>query len=153
MLQRKCLHQPPMGSLLFDPASSSIPWISSIFTQELRRVTAAIPTFPPGFGAQLYRQICTAIATKHVHAVAENFNRHDDSTARAGQDVVFAWQSGHRPLQQSTTYGLDGAYPAHLQPTLLAFGRYELLVSTSSCMICVQSLRLQGEPNRRPHRL
>ena len=33
--------------------------------------------------------------------------------------MVFAWQSGHRPLQRGTVYGLDGAYPSNLQPQLL----------------------------------
>jgi len=32
---------------------------------------------------------------------------------------VFAWQSGHRPLQRGTGYGIDGAYPDSLQPALL----------------------------------
>ena len=32
---------------------------------------------------------------------------------------MFAWQSGHRPLQRGTTYGLDGAFPTLLQPQLL----------------------------------
>lgn len=30
-----------------------------------------------------------------------------------------AWQSGHRPLERGITYGLDGAFPARLQPNLL----------------------------------
>jgi hypothetical protein len=34
-------------------------------------------------------------------------------------NFVFAWQSGHRPLQHGTTYGLDGAFPNQLQPALL----------------------------------
>jgi hypothetical protein len=34
-------------------------------------------------------------------------------------NVVFAWQSGHRPIQRATTYGLDGAFPTQLQPALL----------------------------------
>jgi hypothetical protein len=33
--------------------------------------------------------------------------------------VVFAWQSGHRPIQRAYTYGLDGAFPDSLQPALL----------------------------------
>jgi hypothetical protein len=34
-------------------------------------------------------------------------------------NVAYAWQSGHRPLQRANTYGLDGAFPTHLQPSLL----------------------------------
>ena len=119
MLLRKCLHRPPLGSLLFDPATSSTAWTTAVFTRELRRLASMTPGIPPGLGAQLYRQLCTAIATRHVRAVVDHFNQHDDVTARAQDDVVMAWQSGHRPLQQATTYGLDGAYPAHLQPKLL----------------------------------
>ncbi|PVH91702.1 hypothetical protein DM02DRAFT_663702 [Periconia macrospinosa] len=48
------------------------------------------------------------------HVVA----KHDRST-EADINVVFAWQSGHRPLQRGTTYGIDGAFPDSLQPALL----------------------------------
>lgn len=37
----------------------------------------------------------------------------------AHRNVVFAWQSGHRPLQRGVTYGLDGAFLTRLQPQLL----------------------------------
>lgn len=120
MLLRKCLQRPPLGSLLFEPAASSAPWTTNTFTRELRQLASTIPGFPPGIGAQLYRQLCTAIAVKHVHPAATNFNRHDPISAYGQQDSISAWQSGHTSLRQATTYGLDGAYHAHLQPTLLA---------------------------------
>jgi hypothetical protein len=47
------------------------------------------------------------------------FNRHDDCSDDADINTIFAWQSGHRPLQRGITYGLDGAYPFRLQPSLL----------------------------------
>ncbi|KAH7369685.1 hypothetical protein BKA65DRAFT_470943 [Rhexocercosporidium sp. MPI-PUGE-AT-0058] len=53
--------------------------------------------------------------------VNKSFNRFDDKTAEADINVVFAWQSGHRPIQRATTYGLDGAFPTQLQPALLRF--------------------------------
>ncbi|EWZ78920.1 hypothetical protein FOWG_16864 [Fusarium oxysporum f. sp. lycopersici MN25] len=76
----------------------------------------------------MYRQISIAITERHVHDAAIRFNRFDDTTGTAGPEVAYAWQSGHRPMQRHTTYGLDGAYPDHLQPALLrAYDR----VSTS----------------------
>lgn len=56
---------------------------------------------------------------KHVKQVANPFNQHDDKSKEADINVSFAWQSGHRPLQRGTTYGLDGAFPNSLQPALL----------------------------------
>ncbi|KAM0539907.1 hypothetical protein ACHAO7_011711 [Fusarium culmorum] len=69
--------------------------------------------------SQLFRQLCIGITEKHVREVYEPFNRFDDTGAAADRNVVFAWQSGHRPLQRGTTYGLDGAFPTKLQPQLL----------------------------------
>jgi hypothetical protein len=67
----------------------------------------------------MYRQISIAITERHVHAAAARFNRFDDTTGTAGHEVAYAWRSGHRPMQRHTTYGLDVAYPDHLQPALL----------------------------------
>ncbi|KAJ9419856.1 hypothetical protein QL093DRAFT_2639624 [Fusarium oxysporum] len=47
---------------------------------------------------------------RHVREVYTPFNRYDDLSSGADRNAVFAWQSGHRPLQRETTYGLDGAY-------------------------------------------
>jgi hypothetical protein len=69
--------------------------------------------------SQLLRQLCIGITEKHVREVYEPFNRFDDKGADADRNVVFAWQSGHRPLQRGFTYGLDGAFPTTLQPQLL----------------------------------
>jgi hypothetical protein len=51
--------------------------------------------------------------------VHQRFNRYDDKSPNADVNVAYAWQSGHRPLQRANTYGLDGAFPTHLQPSLL----------------------------------
>ncbi|EGU75252.1 hypothetical protein FOXB_14237, partial [Fusarium oxysporum f. sp. conglutinans Fo5176] len=59
------------------------------------------------------------ITEKHVREVHSPFNRYDDTSSDADLNVTFAWQSGHRPLQRGITYGLDGAYPHQLQPSLL----------------------------------
>ncbi|RGP58116.1 hypothetical protein FSPOR_11930, partial [Fusarium sporotrichioides] len=99
--------------------SVSTPWTVSTFTKELRRHCSAAIGIPPGIGVQMYRQISIAITERHVHDAAIRFNRFDDTTGTAGPEVAYAWQSGHRPMQRHTTYGLDGAYPDHLQPALL----------------------------------
>ncbi|KAH7191294.1 hypothetical protein DER44DRAFT_107205, partial [Fusarium oxysporum] len=62
------------------------------FTQEVwdKRITL-----------RLLRQIYIGIADKHVREVSRPFNRFDDRTDNADRGVVFAWSSGHRPLQLS----------------------------------------------------
>ncbi|KAH6977644.1 hypothetical protein EDB80DRAFT_826229 [Ilyonectria destructans] len=65
------------------------------------------------------RQLAIGITEKHVREVHSSFNRYDDCSAEADLNVTFAWQSGHRPLQRGVVYGLDGAFPHRLQPSLL----------------------------------
>ena len=67
----------------------------------------------------MYRQVTIGITEKHVREVYTLFNRYDDQSASADKNAVFAWQSGHRPMERGATYGLDGAYPYKLQPSLL----------------------------------
>jgi hypothetical protein len=80
--------------------------------------------------------------------VHKPFNRYDDKSLEADLNVVFAWQSGHRPLQRGTTYGLDGAYPTQLQPALLrayewASTRWhEFLRQPSKVMPCLLEMNL-----------
>ncbi|KAH8749809.1 hypothetical protein BGZ57DRAFT_1019545 [Hyaloscypha finlandica] len=69
--------------------------------------------------SRLFRQITIGIAEKHVLEVHQPFNRYDDRSDRADRNVVFSWQSGHRPIQRARSYGLDGAFPSQLQPALL----------------------------------
>ncbi|SPJ82463.1 uncharacterized protein FTOL_09868 [Fusarium torulosum] len=120
---RECFHIEHTNALLFSPLSQvgqkPTPWTASTFTKELRRHCSAATGIPSGIGVQMYRQISIAITERHVHAAAARFNRFDDTTGTAGHEVAYAWQSGHRPMQRHTTYGLDGAYPDHLQPALL----------------------------------
>lgn len=120
---RKCFSYTSENTLLFVCLSQagrrSSSWTTSTFTQELRRYCAAAPGIPSGLGTQLYRQVSIAITERHVHTAAAHFNRFDDKTSQATEEVAYAWQSGHRPMQRHTTYGLDGAFPDHLQPSLL----------------------------------
>ncbi|KAH7142951.1 hypothetical protein B0J13DRAFT_636782 [Dactylonectria estremocensis] len=120
---RKCFSYTSENTLLFVCLSQagrrSSSWTTSTFTQELRRYCAAAPGVPSRFGAQLYRQVSIVITERHVRTAAAHFNRFDDITSHATEEVAYAWQSGHRPMQRHTTYGLDGAFPDHLQPSLL----------------------------------
>ncbi|RSL37966.1 hypothetical protein CEP53_015312, partial [Fusarium sp. AF-6] len=70
-------------------------------------------------GVRLYRQLSIAITERHVRGALPTFNRFDEVTEAADPDVAFAWQSGHRPMQRHLIYGLDGAFPDKLQPSLL----------------------------------
>lgn len=77
---------------------------------------------------------------KHIKQISKLFNRQDDRSAAADVEVVFSWQSGHRPWQRGTTYGIDGAFPDTLQPALLRVYRWAsqewhvfLRISTARC--------------------
>lgn len=70
-------------------------------------------------GLTLYRQVSIGIAEKHVREIISPTNIYDDRSVDADLNVAISWQSAHRPLQRGTTYGLDGAYPSQLQPSLL----------------------------------
>ncbi|KJZ68951.1 hypothetical protein HIM_11667 [Hirsutella minnesotensis 3608] len=120
---RKCFQHETSNVLLFSPISQAVQkpqaWTTTTFTKELRRQCDAATGIPSGIGAQLYRQISIAITERHIGAAAAHFKRFDDVTRTAGSDMAYAWQSSHRPIERHTTYGLDGAFPDHLQPALL----------------------------------
>jgi hypothetical protein len=97
--------------------AGSKPWTANRLTTIMKDATKKVWNRP--VNSQLFRQLCIGITEKHVREVYEPFNRFDDTGAAADRNVVFAWQSGHRPLQRGTTYGLDGAFPTKLQPQLL----------------------------------
>jgi hypothetical protein len=108
----------PIGRLLFQTSHArNKPWDSGRLTAILKKATAEVWGKP--INSQLYRQLSIGISERHVREIHKPFNRYDDKGQDADLNVVFAWQSGHRPLQRGTTYGLDGAFPTKLQPTLL----------------------------------
>ncbi|KAH7190647.1 hypothetical protein BKA60DRAFT_472139 [Fusarium oxysporum] len=84
-------------------------WSTSSLTEILVKATSKI--WNQAINVRLYRQLAIAITERHVREVYAPFNRYDDMSSGADRNAVFAWQSGHRPLQRETTYGLDGAYP------------------------------------------
>jgi hypothetical protein len=108
----------PRSSLLFhsDQAPDK-PWRASRLTSVLRKMSAEVLVKP--VGVRLYRQLSIGITEKHVREVFRPFNRHDDRAWGADRNAALAWQSGHRPLLRANNYGLDGAFPTKLQPSLL----------------------------------
>jgi hypothetical protein len=119
MLLRTCLCQNADKSLLFTPAIRFATWKTDTFSKTLQAFSNVSPGISFDIGARLYRQLSIAITERHVRSVAGFFNRHDDTSPGADSELVYAWQSGHRPRQRNSTYGLDGAYPDQLQPALL----------------------------------
>ncbi|CAK7207844.1 hypothetical protein SEUCBS139899_010659, partial [Sporothrix eucalyptigena] len=107
---------------LFQPYKASRAAV--LVTSILRDATSKI--WNRALGIQAYRQLSIAIAEKHVRELRRPADVYDDRSREADLHVALAWQSGHRPLVRGTHYGLDGAFPARLQPNLLR--AYELLV-------------------------
>ncbi|KNB16555.1 hypothetical protein FOXG_21706 [Fusarium oxysporum f. sp. lycopersici 4287] len=103
------------------PNLDSQRWSTERLTRIVKRFTHEV--WDQGVNLRLLRQLCIGITDRHVREVSQPFNRFDDRTDKADRGVTFAWSSGHRPLQRARTYGLDGAFPTHLQPQLLE--RYE----------------------------
>ncbi|KAM5358751.1 hypothetical protein ACJA88_015294 [Fusarium oxysporum] len=108
---QKCLQT----RLLFQ--NNGRPWPTSRLTDIITKATLEL--WQQKINVRTYRQLAIAITEKHVREVYTPFNRHDDCSDDADINTIFAWQSGHRPLQRGITYGLDGAYPSRLQPSLL----------------------------------
>jgi hypothetical protein len=137
------------------------PWDSSRYTSILKKATTEVWKVPAN--TQLYRQLTIGITEKHVQEVHKPFNRFYDKTAVADMNVVFAWQSGHRPIQRATTYGLDGAFPTQLQPALLRVYEWastrwhEFLHQPSKVMPSTETMVMQegamgmSPSSRRPH--
>lgn len=123
MLNRLCCGLEQDRRLLFASShNAESHWKSDALTSALKKITADV--VGTSFGVQIYRQLSIAVTEKHVKQIEQPFNRYDDTTVGADIGVVFAWQSGHRPMQRGTSYGIDGAYPDSLQPALLRIYRW-----------------------------
>ncbi|RSL82730.1 hypothetical protein CEP52_016890 [Fusarium oligoseptatum] len=116
---RQCFRHEPVRTLIFTPASKGTGWTTKVFTEELKRLSRDALGTEMEIGVRLYRQLSIAITERHVRGALPTFDRFDDVTEAGDPDVAFAWQSGHRPMQRHSTYGLDGAFPDKLQPSLL----------------------------------
>lgn len=135
--------------LLFQSDGSG--WKPSRLTVILKNATRTV--WGSELGARLYRQVAIGITEKYVREIHAPFNRYDDSSARADLNVAFAWQSGHRPLERGTTYGLDGAFPHRLQPALLrayewASTRWHQFIRQPSKVIATQHEPHASVPTR-----
>ena len=118
MLSYSCFSIERKRSLLFASAvEPGKPWKVARLTRALKALSKEVCAHE--LGVQIYRQLSIAVTERHVTAIRKPFNRFDDRTVQADLEVAFAWQSGHRPLQRGTTYGVDGAFPDSLQPALL----------------------------------
>jgi hypothetical protein len=118
MLRRICLGQNGASRLLFHYSGRpNAPWKAEILTKALKAHTNSLCGVE--IGIQVYRQLSLAITEKHVKQISRPFHLNDDRSAQADMEVAFAWQSGHRPNQRGTSYGIDGAFPDSLQPALL----------------------------------
>ena len=123
MLRRICVGQGEVSRLLFRcPYRSDTLWKADVLTKALRVHTQDICN--ADIGIQVYRQLSIAITEKHVKQISRPFHLNDDRSAQADMEVAFAWQSGHRPNQRGTSYGIDGAFPDSLQPALLRVYRW-----------------------------
>lgn len=118
MIHRSCFETNRDRKYLFssleDPDKS---WKPSRLTAVLRKLTKDIAGVE--LGVQVYRQLSIAVTERHLAHISKPFTRFDDKTAEADFGVALAWQSGHRPMQQGTSYGIDAAFPDSLQPALL----------------------------------
>ncbi|KAL7903745.1 hypothetical protein GGI35DRAFT_492304 [Trichoderma velutinum] len=109
------LKERPQSHRLF--STDGQPWEPNRLTLVLKKATTK--AWGRAINIQVYRQITIGVTEKHVREIYLPFNQYDDRGSEADLNVIFAWQSGHRPLQRGITYGLDGAYPSRLQPSLL----------------------------------
>ncbi|RKK62815.1 hypothetical protein BFJ69_g16984 [Fusarium oxysporum] len=91
----------PGSPLLFrqEAGTSSKSWQTRRLTAILKAATLKVWGIP--INSRQFRQLCIGITEKHVREVYEPLNRFDDKSQRASRNVVFAWQSGHRPLQHA----------------------------------------------------
>jgi hypothetical protein len=123
MLYRRCFGASQERRFLFASAESpSTPWKGNRLTRVLKALTKEVCNC--GLGIQVYRQLSIAMTNRYLAQIRDPFNRFDDGTALADISVVFAWPSGHRPLQRGMTYGIDGAFSDSLQPALLRVYRW-----------------------------
>jgi predicted Fe-S protein YdhL (DUF1289 family) len=123
MLSRRCCGRERERRLLFASCEHpEQPWKVEMVTKALKKLTNKV--CGTAFGVQVYRQISIAVTERHVKHISRSFNRYDDTSSEADIDVAFAWQSGHRPVQRGTNYGIDSAYPDSLQPALLRIYRW-----------------------------
>lgn len=123
MIHRSSFGVERQRKLLFcsleDPTKA---WRATRLTSALQRLTRDVAGVD--MGVRSYRQLSIAVTEKHLAHLSLPFNRHEEKSGNIQLEVAFAWQSGHRPLQRGTSYGIDAAFPDSLQPALLRVYRW-----------------------------
>jgi hypothetical protein len=118
MLNRNCYGRRASRRLLFSSVNQPDRlWTAGCLSKAIKGCAKQACGYE--FGVRTYRQLSIAITERHVKQISQPFNRYDDKASNTDIEVAFAWQSGHRPLQRGTMYGMDAAYPDALQPALL----------------------------------
>jgi hypothetical protein len=122
-LRRKCLGIKEAGIHTFsDRHNGSSVWSSQYFSQLISN--KSLPIYGFSLGLATYRQLSAAMTERHVKQDEVAGTSLDDRSLLADVNVSFAWQSGHRNQERMSTYGLDGAFPDSLQPSLLRVYRW-----------------------------
>jgi hypothetical protein len=101
--------------------SPAVPWDGRILSNTLQIISRA------KLGVKLniwaYRQIVIGIVKTHLQSIAPFWEKNEKECHRLlMQDkdrYIYAWQAGHQLVTSTENYGLDFAYPSHLQPGLL----------------------------------
>jgi hypothetical protein len=130
------------------------PWSTSRLTLILMQATSNVWQYKVNI--RIFRQMAISITERHVREIHSPQNIYNDTSADADLNVVFAWQSGHRPLQRGITYGLDGAFPNRLQPALLrayewASTRWHEFIrqpSKKATSLCSRTVSMSNSPSR-----
>lgn len=98
--------------------------------------------------SRLYRQLTIAVTQRHVEEIYKAFNRYDDKVAGAGLNMVFAWQSSHRPKNAPNRMGLTVLSLRNYSQHSSAFTNGRLPVGmnsfTSQSKVIPRSVRIEA---------
>jgi hypothetical protein len=123
MLNREYFGNKQERPLFFSSSNDSArPWKVDVLTRALKQLSIHICV--TSLGMQVYQQLAIAMTKKHVKQINPSFDRSHDKSTDTAIEVVYARESGHRPVQRRTTNGIDSAFPLSLQPALLEVYRW-----------------------------
>jgi hypothetical protein len=154
MLHHRCHGREQDRRLLFAaPDQPQRPWGAEVLTKALKPLT--LDVCGATFGVQVYCQVSIAVTEQHIKRLSQPFNRYDDKSPHADIEMTFAWQSGHRPTQRGTSYGIDAAYPDSLQPALLrvykwASAKWHQFLKLNRCLTSVAYAEERSPNGRHP---
>jgi hypothetical protein len=101
--------------------SPAVPWDGRVLSKTLQVASQAKLGVKINIWA--YRQIVIGIARVHLKSIAPFWEKNDKRCHQLLlQDTdryIYAWQATHQLVTNTLNYGLDHAYPSHLQPELL----------------------------------